>query len=110
MDGLLDWIRRVAGRLAAWLQGVSSSPEVKESGPAEEEPEQEESLRVVAGDLGIFVHCASCGIYHELSAVCHVCGAPLCTDEENCRLFGKDEDMDQVAVYCQSCYPGVPYS
>ena len=103
MKTLLEWISRTISRFAAWLARVTASPVA----PVEEEEQPEQAPRVVAGEVGIFVQCASCGMYHELEAVCHVCGAPLCQDTGNCRLIRTDAVLDQTAVFCALCYASV---
>lgn len=51
----------------------------------------------------IIVVCGSCGVRHELDAVCALCGTPLCKDERNCRHQKMDMNLGKTIIVCQNC-------
>lgn len=51
----------------------------------------------------IVVHCGSCGVRHELDAVCARCGKPLCRDESNCRFSFYDSRLEKKIIVCENC-------
>ena len=54
-------------------------------------------------EAGLWVLCASCGTAHELEAVCHRCGVPLCSDTRHCRLTRYHVQLGQRVVCCAAC-------
>ena len=51
----------------------------------------------------IIVACGSCGVRHELNAVCADCGKPLCSDTVNCLHKRYDSRLARYLVVCDSC-------
>jgi len=69
----------------------------------EEKGQYKPVLRLGGDELGIFVSCAVCAVTHELEAVCHSCGVPLCSDTHNCRKSHYVPELGENAVVCPEC-------
>ncbi len=96
-------------RLARWLgQGIDSAARGLRASLAGVSrrtayPRSPSRLRTHLPGAGMWVLCASCGTAHELEAVCHRCGAPLCSDTRHCRLSRYHAQLGQRVVCCATC-------
>ncbi|MCU0485829.1 MAG: hypothetical protein MUC85_06915 [Anaerolineales bacterium] len=113
MKSLLEFLKRIYTRLEQWLerrleaQAKATEPP-KETADDLQDGEGEISapekkgpiLRVMAEPYRMVVSCKNCGFEHELWAVCHVCGAPLCRDEEHCSKRAHDLILDREVICC----------
>ncbi len=112
---MTEWLRSALKKLSEVLGRLGMAPE-KEPKVSEEldlekalgmdETVEEESrpvLRLGGEELGIFVSCTVCAVPHELEAVCHICGAALCSDTINCRKSRFVPELGQDAVVCPAC-------
>ena len=97
----IEWLRKQfdVSQPAASAKPIAASLGV--DGPPV--PEEKPAVRLAVGQLRIFVNCASCGVLHELEAVCYQCGAPLCSDTLNCRLYQYNPDLNAEVVACPNC-------
>jgi len=116
METKQKYLRDDLKRLGKWLRNVWESGAVnsadkgyqksnlEESVPeVVEEEESAPQFRLHFGELGIFVQCSSCGVLHELDAVCHRCGAVLCNDRYNCRRMIYSKQIESNVVVCPEC-------
>jgi hypothetical protein len=96
-------------RLARWLgQGIDSARRGLGTSLASvsgrtAHPRSKARLRPHPPEAGLWVLCASCGTAHELEAVCHRCGVPLCSDTRHCRLIRYHAQLGQGVVCCAAC-------
>lgn len=74
-------------------------PAAPDSGPAP----VGQTLRLEKSQTSFLVMCASCTSLHELDAVCHRCGAPLCKDTRNCRLSMRLPGLGGSVFVCPVC-------
>jgi hypothetical protein len=84
---------------------VSSQSQLVEDVPANG-PVPTRDVRISPYERKIMVRCVSCTKVHELSAACHVCGAPLCENSLHCRKTRMDDETGMTLIYCPSCYMG----
>ena len=112
---MAEWLRGLLRKLAETLDHLGGAPEIEVEVPEEldleealgmEDAAEEEDrpvLRLGGEELGIFVSCAVCAVPHELEAVCHKCGASLCSDTLNCRKSRYVPELGGYAVVCPEC-------
>lgn len=94
----LDWVNGLGAQ-----RSQEPTPDNRPATDILPAPEAPAVQRLQSGYVGTLVTCASCGIVHELEAVCHICGAPLCWDDLNCRIIKTDAELELLAVYCPTC-------
>jgi hypothetical protein len=102
LNQLLKWLGaelRLLERASRPANGQNKSPAGGAPAPAAGKPK----LRIPPHKVGIWVQCASCGVVHELEAICHRCGAPLCRDTQHCRLSRYDSALARSVIYCPNC-------
>lgn len=111
MKTLIQTLQQWLKKLGAWLSGDSPKAPPPDHDPDSPSPfsllavqaESKPPLRLKVGELGIFVSCASCGVLHELDAVCHLCGAALCSDTLNCRRSLHSNQLVKAVYTCPIC-------
>lgn len=98
-------VERLARRLGQGIDGAVRGLRASlagVSGPLAS-PRPRARLRAHPPGTGLWVLCASCGTAHELEAVCHRCGVPLCSDTRHCRLSRYHAQLGQRVVCCAAC-------
>ena len=115
---MAEWLRTILRKIADIFNRLGRSPEkeadlvgeldLEKALGMEDEFEEEDrpALRLGGEELGIFVSCAVCAVPHELEAVCHSCGSPLCSDTLNCRKSRFVPELGGHAVVCPECAGG----
>jgi hypothetical protein len=100
----LDLLSKQLDNLFA--QTTVSGPSQTANKPLAVERASTREVRIPPHERKIMVRCISCRKVHELSAACHVCGAPICENTLHCRKTRIDGGSGMTLIYCPSCYMG----
>lgn len=66
------------------------------------EKQKKTAVRIQVHKRGIWASCSSCGIVHQLDAVCFSCGKPVCRDRY-CRSIKHNHQLGRQVVLCKIC-------